>query len=57
MASNPGEIAKYFGVAPEIPPFLPELLADLSELGSEPELVAEWLRGAGLGGPLRGATI
>jgi len=39
------ELAGYFQVPPEILRFVPELLADLWELGSDPALVVEWLRG------------
>lgn len=44
-----GELAGYFGVAPEIVTFLPALLQDFWELGSEPELVVSWLREEGIG--------
>lgn len=44
------ELASYFGVAPEIVGFVSELLQDLSELGSDPELIVQWLRDAGLAG-------
>lgn len=53
MASNRRKLAAYFGVAPEILPFVPELLQDFTELGSEPELVAQWLHEAGLRSPHR----
>jgi SAM-dependent methyltransferase len=49
MASNRRRLAAYFGVAPEILAFVPELLADFTELGSEPELVARWLHEVALG--------
>ncbi len=45
------EMAAYFGVAPEILEFVPELLQDFSELGSNPELVVQWLREGGVAGP------
>jgi SAM-dependent methyltransferase len=44
------ELASYFGVEPEILEYLPELLQDLWELGSDPELVVEWLGEQGIGG-------
>jgi cyclopropane fatty-acyl-phospholipid synthase-like methyltransferase len=44
------ELASYFGVAPEIVGFVSELLQDLWELGSDPELIVQWLQGAGLAG-------
>jgi len=43
------ELGSYFGVAPEIVRFVPELLQDLWELGSDPDLIVQWLRHAGLG--------
>lgn len=43
-----GELAAYFGVAPEIMPFVPELLQDLWELGSDPDLIVQWLGEQGL---------
>ncbi|MBW2524775.1 MAG: class I SAM-dependent methyltransferase [Deltaproteobacteria bacterium] len=43
------ELAGYFGIAPEISRFLPDLLQDLWELGSDPELVVRWLGDEGLG--------
>lgn len=45
------ELAAYFQVAPEILPFVPQLLQDFEELGSDPGLVVEWLRDEGLQGP------
>jgi SAM-dependent methyltransferase len=47
---NDADLAAYFGVAPAILEHVPELLQDLWELGSDPELVLEWLREEGLGG-------
>jgi len=38
------EAAEYFGVKPEALLFVPELLADLWELGSDPDTIVEWLR-------------
>ena len=42
------QIAAALDATTELLPWLPELLADLFELGSSPTLVAEWLRGLGL---------
>jgi methylase of polypeptide subunit release factors len=49
-AVEEAELASYFGVAPEIVGFVPELLQDLWELGSDPELIVRWLREGGLAG-------
>ena len=49
-AVEEAELASYFGVAPEIVGFVPELLQDLWELGSDPELIVQWLRERGLAG-------
>jgi cyclopropane fatty-acyl-phospholipid synthase-like methyltransferase len=38
------QIAEALDATPELVPFLPELLADLWDLGSSPALVLEWLR-------------
>ncbi|MFB0515683.1 MAG: cyclopropane-fatty-acyl-phospholipid synthase family protein [Candidatus Neomarinimicrobiota bacterium] len=38
------EVAEAFETTPELLPYIPELLADLWELGSSPELIIEWLR-------------
>ncbi|MCK4942180.1 MAG: class I SAM-dependent methyltransferase, partial [Candidatus Aminicenantes bacterium] len=37
------KIAEYFNVVPELVPFIPELLTDLWELGSSPELILQWI--------------
>ena len=43
------ELAAYFGVSVRLLPHLDELLADFDELGSDPELVATWLKEHGVG--------
>jgi SAM-dependent methyltransferase len=42
------QIAAALDATPELLPYLPELLADLWDLGASPELIAGWLRRAGL---------
>lgn len=49
-SATEAELASYFGVAPEILGFVPELLQDLWELGSDPKLIVRWLRDEGLAG-------
>ena len=43
------ELAAYFGLSARLLPHLDELLADFDELGSDPGLVASWLKKHGLG--------
>ncbi|OGD18850.1 MAG: hypothetical protein A2W03_04195 [Candidatus Aminicenantes bacterium RBG_16_63_16] len=43
------ELAAYFGVSVRLLPHLDELLADFDELGSDPGLVATWLKEHGVG--------
>ncbi len=50
MTVHEAELAAYFGVAPEILRFVPDLLQDLWELGSDPDLVVRWLREEGVAG-------
>jgi SAM-dependent methyltransferase len=45
---EPQQIAAALDATPELVPYLPELLADLWDLGGSPPLVAEWLGGLGL---------
>lgn len=45
------EVAATLDATAELTPHLPELLADLFDLGGSPELVLSWLRWLGLSGP------
>ncbi len=49
------ELAKYFGVAPELVPYIPELLADIWVLGSWPERIIALLRPLDL--PLKSTKV
>lgn len=49
MNITDAQLADYFGVSPTLLPFLPELLIDFFELGSDPDLAVTWLEGHGVG--------
>lgn len=42
-------LAEFFGVSPRLLPHLPELLADFTDLGCNPDLVVSWLTERGIG--------
>jgi SAM-dependent methyltransferase len=49
MNPSASQIAASFNAPPALVPYLAELLADLSALGSDPDLVVAWLRSRGVG--------
>ena len=47
--SRANQLSEYFGVMPRLLPYVADLLADFTELGSDPDLVVSWLVGKDVG--------
>ena len=52
MAKDVGranQLSEYFGVTPRLLPHVADLLADFTEIGSDPNFVVSWLVGKDVG--------